>query len=297
MHWVLQENLFKETEWENLVGCLDRFNIPYSIHKVIPFVGELVPPVEPKDKKVICFGSYSMRRSAVKNNWQPGVYDLEPINFKVQLEHWGDLMLNADSVISRFEDAKFPISPYGICSAHAKKNAECSICAVELPELNAFIRPIEDSKVFAGRVFDYQEFTDWQRKVCVLEEDFGDSLTKDTLVQVCCPKKIYAEYRFWVVDGKLVTASLYKRGDRVIYSPNVDQHVWDFAQSVIKHGDITCSMGNSAWQPHRAWVLDVCETDEGMKIVEINTINASGFYAGNVTDIVMALETMERFAV
>lgn len=52
MHWILQTNLFNEAEWENLVGVLERFDIPYSVHKVIPFVGELVPPAEPKHRKV-----------------------------------------------------------------------------------------------------------------------------------------------------------------------------------------------------------------------------------------------------
>jgi hypothetical protein len=80
----------------------------------------------------------------------------------------------------------------------------------------------------------------------------------------------------------------------VIYSSDVDNHVKRYAESVIRHGDISLSMRTSAWQPHRAYVLDVCETPDGMKIVEINTINASGFYAGNVQDIVLALENMER---
>lgn len=268
MHWILQENLFKEQEWENLTAALERFNIPYSVHKVIPFIGELLPKAEPRQEKVVCFGSYSMRHTAKAEGWTPGVYDLEPINFQVQLEHWGDLMLNADSQVLPFKDVKF-------------KDI-------------AFIRPIEDSKVFAGKVFDQAEFEEWQRKVCVLEEDYGTSLTKDTLVQVCNPKVIYAEYRFWVVDKKIVTASLYKRGDTVMYSSTVDAHVHRFADSVIRHGDITLSMHTSAWQPHRAYVLDVCDTPDGMKIVEINTINAAGFYAGNVQDLVMALEGMEN---
>lgn len=269
MHWILQENLFNESEWDNLVACLERFSIPYSVHKVIPFIGELVPTPDIRDEKVICFGSYSMRHSAKKFNWNPGVYDLEPVNFQVQLERWGDLMLNADAKVVPFKDVKF--------------------------DDIAFIRPIEDSKVFAGRVFDQAEFEDWQHKVCILEEDYGNSLTKDTLVQVCKPKNIYAEYRIWVVDKQIVTYSLYKRGGRVLYSSVVDKHVLQFANRVIRHGDITLAVRTSAWQPHRAYVLDVCETPDGMRIVEINTINAAGFYAGNVQDIVMALESMERY--
>jgi hypothetical protein len=268
MHWILQNNLFNETEWENLVGTLERFKIPYSVHKVIPFIGELVPEPVIQEQKVICFGSYSMRHSAVKNNWTPGVYDLFLQNYLVQAAHWGDMMLNYDAIVVPFKNA--------------------------VVTEDTFIRPIDDSKYFTGKVFSAEEFTEWQTKVCVLEEDYGNSLTGETLIQICKPKKIYAEYRFWVVDRQIVTCSLYKRGDRVIYSSDVDNHVKRYAESVIRHGDITLSVYTSAWQPHRAYVLDVCETPDGMKIVEINTINASGFYAGNVQDIVLALENMER---
>jgi hypothetical protein len=277
MHWVLQENLFKETEWENLVGTLERFNIPYSVHKVIPFIGELMPPFHSKCpidnyKNVICFGSYSMRQAAQANEWTPGVYDLEPFNFEIQMEHWGDLMLNADSKVVPFKDVEF--------------------------DDIAFVRPIEDSKVFAGGIFDWKEFKTWQHNVCDLEEDYGNSLSKNTLVQVCNPKKIYSEYRFWIVNQQIVTASLYKRGGKVIYSSDVDSRFYGFVNMVLKtknrETDITTSMVNTGWRPHDAFVIDVCETPDGIKIVEINTINAAGFYAANVQDIVIALEEMEK---
>ena len=31
------------------------------------------------------------------------------------------------------------------------------------------------------------------------------------------------------------------------------------------------------------------------KVFQTNTINSSGFYAGNVTDLVLALEQMEKY--
>ena len=47
MHWILQTNLFKEDEWDQMVATLERFGLPYSVHKVIPFIGELVPVAQP----------------------------------------------------------------------------------------------------------------------------------------------------------------------------------------------------------------------------------------------------------
>lgn len=267
MHWILQQNLFKESEWENLVTTLERFNIPYSVHKVTPFIGELTPPAEPKHKKVICFGSYSMRHTSKKENWTPGVYDLFDINFLIQRQHWGDEMLNADSDVKAFKD-------------------------VILTE-PTFIRPIDDSKYFAGKVFDADEWNEWRAGIVDAGYDYGNSLTPETMVQVCKPKIIYAEYRFWIVDGQIATYSQYKRGNRVIYSSNVDNDVIRYASGVALAITLA-SRSPLPWLP-KAFVIDVCETPNGFKIVEINTINSAGFYAADVQALVMALENAENY--
>lgn len=289
MHWILQDNLFNEAAYKTLQETLERFDIPYSIHKVIPFIGEITPPHDEecqpkmssgrmcekgtkgciiKHKNVICMGSYSLRHAAKQAGWYPGVFDIEDQDFTVQMQHWGEYMLNADAVVSRFEDAVFT-------------------------EDLMFIRPTQDSKVFAGTVMDRDEFELWQKKVCVLEEDFGTSLTKNTMIQVCRPKKIYAEYRFWIVKGKIVTCSLYKRGDRVVYSSEVDQHVKDFVQQILRMqngASAIFAIDSDGWRPDEAFCIDVCETPEGMKVVEIGTVNSCGFYAANMTDLVLSLE-------
>jgi hypothetical protein len=61
-----------------MVETLDRFELPYSVHRVVPFVGELLPEPELTTDDVICIGSYSMRHAAKKYGWNPGVFDLEP---------------------------------------------------------------------------------------------------------------------------------------------------------------------------------------------------------------------------
>ncbi|WP_407305341.1 hypothetical protein, partial [Acinetobacter sp.] len=129
MHWILQNNLFNESAYQVLLETLERFNIPHSIHKVIPFIGELVPEPELDTKNVICMGSYSLRHSADKFGWNPGVFDLEPMDFLAQMMRWGKHMLNHDSVVNHFDNSYFP-------------------------EEEMFVRPIHDSKVFAGQVMN-----------------------------------------------------------------------------------------------------------------------------------------------
>src|SRR4051794_5559962 len=101
MHWLLQNNIFSETGWDTLVETLARFNIPFSEHKVVPFVGELQPEPQLNTRNVICFGSYAMRHIAKRNGWVPGVFDLQSVTFLEQNHHWGRLMLNhASEVVS-----------------------------------------------------------------------------------------------------------------------------------------------------------------------------------------------------
>lgn len=254
MHWILQNNIFNEAKYDELVETLTRFEIPFSMHKVVPFVGELDPVPMLDTKEVICIGSYSMRHAAKKYGWSPGVWDLEPFNFVLQLDAWHENMLNFDSRITKFKDAVFT-------------------------EDYQFVRPIDDSKHFAGKVFDKFEFIDFQKRIVESGEDWGYTLTPDTLVQVCTTKEIYREVRFWVVNGKVVTASVYKIGDRVTYYPNIDESIQKFAEEMI-----------SIWSPLKAFVIDIAETPDGYKVVEINTINSSGFYAADIQKLVSALD-------
>jgi hypothetical protein len=257
MHWVLQNNLFSEPGWDALVSTLERFGLSHSVHRVVPFVGELQPALELDHRNVICFGAYSLRHVALREGWSPGVFDLFEQDFERQRAHWGSHLLNADSVVCRFGDVRF--------------------------EGVKFIRPTNDSKSFAGRVFDPDEFVAWQRAVQTLTPEDGSTLTSDTEVQVATPVVIHAEYRYWVVDGVIVTRSLYKRGSRVFSSPEVDARIDAYVQARVEE-----------WQPHRAFVIDVCETTEGLRIVEINTLNAAGFYAADVQKLALFLQ--ERFS-
>jgi hypothetical protein len=256
MHWILQTNLFQEAEWARLVATLEQFDLPYSVHKVVPFVGTLEPAPVLQAAKAVCFGSYSMRHSAKENGWNPGVYDLFDQDFHAQKSAWGERMLNADSRVMAFQDVRL--------------------------DKPTFLRPIDDSKYFAGRVFDPDEFEDWRQRVCDLDEDYGTSLSPTTQVQLCTPKTIHAEYRFWIVGRGIATKSLYKLGRRVVYASDVDERMDHFVLQAV-----------ADWQPHRAFVIDVCDTPEGPRIVEINTLNAAGFYAGDIQRLVAALEDLE----
>ncbi|MBP6634197.1 MAG: ATP-grasp domain-containing protein [Kofleriaceae bacterium] len=262
MHWILQDSLFSPREWDTLVSTLDRLGLPHSSHKVVPFAGELVPTPTTTAGKVICLGSYALRHAARAAGWSPGVYDLDDVDFEVQRAHWGRHLLNADSVVVPFAQ-------------------------VELAAGAAwFVRPVADSKVFAGQVVhDLDAFRAWQRRVCELGhgDSDGATLRGDTLVQVAPVRELHAEYRFWIVGGRVATASEYRRGGEVVYREHRGgDALHAYAQARVEE-----------WQPHRAFCLDLADTPEGPAILEINTLNAAGFYAADLQRLIIALEDLE----
>lgn len=262
MHWIIQEGF---SDFIPLIETLERFNISYSLHKVVPFTGELVPEPKLDTNNVICFGSYSMRHTSKKYGWYPGIFDVGHHDFLVQRSHWGELMLNHDSKILPIRDVWL--------------------------ERNSFIRPIDDSKTLNGRVWTPEEFAEWKPK--------AKDILWDLIVQISPVKEIWSEYRFWIVDERIITASQYKIGDRVSYPPIVDQRFHNFALGVagsefylLPHAERQTRYTGRKWRPEKAFVLDLCETPDGIKIVEINTINSAGLYAADVQKLVMALHSM-----
>ena len=111
------------------------------------------------------------------------------------------------------------------------------------------------------------------------DNQYFSELSKDQLIQVGTVKKIYKEARIWIVGSKVVTSSYYRYGANVEYTENVEPEGLEFAQSMV-----------DLYQVADSFVMDICLTPDGWKIVEINCINCSGFYKGDMQRVLIALE-------
>lgn len=259
MHWLLQENTYNEPGWATLKNVLEKTNTPHSEHKVIPFVGDLMPDIN-IDGPVVCIGTYSLRHVAKKKGWTPGVWDLEPHTYDHCCAKWKNEMLNYDAKMFKLKELFSYIEPNSYY----------------------FIRPNGDNKYFAGGVKATSDIEYIHKCVANLKDDeiyYGLSMETDIVLNEV--HEIYSEYRNWIIDGKIATSSMYKQGDKVLYSDEVDSEVIEYVKTMI---DI--------WQPERAFVIDVAKTERGMKIVEINTLNAAGFYAADTYKLFEAIESM-----
>ena len=257
MHWVVQTNLFNEHNYANLIDQLERGQIPFSPVKIVPFVHLLEPDVNPEGP-VFCIGTLTMSEVARRKGWSPGSFWNEQHDFVHWREHYGTNLLNYDSVVCRFAD-------------------------VPKIDKSFFIRPCDDTKSIVGHVVNWSAYKEWRDRIATLGDTYS-TLTSDTMVTVAPVKQILREYRFFVIDGVVVTGSLYKIGRQAHHSPDVDPDVWSYAQRMV-----------DTWQPARGFVIDIALTAEGPKVIEINCLNSAGFYSIDMSKLVQAVERMEGY--
>jgi hypothetical protein len=152
----------------------------------------------------------------------------------------------------------------------------------ETPEF--FIKPTTQTKAFTGTVCTWPQYTKWRERILQGDSSGYFGLTPATEVLYGPVHQIDREYRFFVVDGKVTTGSLYREDGvyRVIpffnspwYRDDVERFVQD-----------RCA----EWQPNRTFCLDTAVVQGYNKILEINCINSSGLYECDAVAIVAALE-------
>ena len=67
--------------------------------------------------------------------------------------------------------------------------------------------------------------------------------------------------------------------EKPLLSSEIPKYVINYVQTII-----------DKWLPSPSVVIDIALTDKGLKIIEFNNINSSGFYAIDVAKYVCAIE-------
>lgn len=252
MFYVIQENVFREENYNKIFDVMKRLKLPYEILR-FDKNGDFNPLMN-RRKDVFVFGSVRAARLACDKEWTPGSFYGKNHDFQIYKDYYKKNLLNYDSLLKDIAD---PI--------------------VWEPNEVKFIRPTKDSKVFNGKLYSKVK---WEDTVQMVKEKYLGVMPPVT-IQVSSPKKIYKEARVWIVDGRVVTSSYYKFGDNVAWTEDVEPEGLEFAQRMA-----------DLYKVAKAFVMDICLTPDGWKIVEINCINCSGFYRGDLQKLVMALEDL-----
>jgi hypothetical protein len=258
MQWLLQK--FEDTQ--KLADALEQRGIAYTWHKVVPFVGDLVPePAVGNPNKVVMFGAYTLWRYAQAKGLRPGVFKLRPFVYETA---WHPYLLNgADAQFLTLQDI-----PHQLPSG----------------DKDWFFRPVDDSKEVPGNVKSADKIIRLAQSVLALSESEipNGSLRHDTRLMLSTPAAISQEWRLWAVNGQIVTYSLYKDAGRVVYRHHIDTDALAFGQMLV---DANPNYAD-------AYVIDICRSPDGLRMLETNCINAAGFYAGDLSMLVQAINDL-----
>lgn len=256
-YWLVQSNLINQEDYIEIVKAMKACKAKWRSVKCKPFSKEVLRlPDKYRELPICILGSVNLSKWG-KEKSLPGVWWNDNFNFVVQKSIYKEHMLNYDSIVCRLGD----VEPY---------------------KGERFIRPVDDGKAFTGEIIDNNCFVEWQERIQQFNTD--DQVNPSTMVMVSSVKDIYREYRFFIVDGKVVTGSLYNEDDRRIRREvdftDVDMAVTNFVNDRIKE-----------WVPDRVFVIDIAVLRNGdTKVIEINNANGSGFYKCNIGEFIRAVD-------
>ena len=261
INWILQKNITKPEVLDRIKDCLQREDESWEEIKIIPFSKEL-PPLKRLDAFNVIYGSTTFMINAFNNkDYHKGVfYNPEKFQVKNYVDTWGSEVLNSDGRLIKLSEFK----------------------AIQSPDNQKwFIRPNHDSKEFGGRLGFYKELREWINKIIKLDlPDFNS----ETEIWYSSPKEIEKEWRLFVVDNKIISASKYmEKGELNTSEKDIPESMLNFAKKLIDKYFLS-----------EVYVMDIAKVDNSYKLIECNCFNGTGFYDHDIELIVSSVNEMIR---
>lgn len=252
MFFLVQANVYLDPDHYKIFDALEELNIDYDVINIPPLAEKIDFETDRKD--VFVYGSVTIARLARQNTgWFPGSFYGGNHLYEVYSGYYGENLLNSKVSVQKISE-------------------EMSWAKDEIK----FIKPYDEAKIFTGRVFSE---TEWQDFVFEALRSSSNRITENSVIQVSEAKQTVKEARLWIVGRQIIDAGYYKFDDRAPFEEKVPEDGLAFAREMLRLFNL-----------EEAFVMDICLTDEGWKIVEINCINSSGFYPNtNVKSIIKAL--------
>jgi ATP-grasp domain, R2K clade family 3 len=224
-------------------------------------VVQLGLPVEPAARPladgdcVLGYGTFPFARQIqLHRRWTPGAWcDPSNLDCTTYFAYFGKFLLNQ----------RYSILP----GVEAIRQRDW-LFAVFGHEGELFARPAGCHKVFTGR--------------CFYRDDFASALGPTrydpaTLVVVAAPREIGREWRLVVAEGRVVAASQYAVESHKCVEPGCPDQVRAFAHAML---------AEVRWRPGPIFLVDVCESDGGLWLVELNGFSTSWLYQCDLVAVV-----------
>ena len=256
IRWVIQKNLIAENDLKQIQDTCKKMGVEFEEVVVVPFSPE-IPQFTIDDKENIYFGATTFINNVYKTYNKPvGVFfDENAFSMENYLEKWGEHMLNYGAKITTFKEL--------LQDPHDNEDL-------------LFIRPDADDKSFNGEIWKFGDIKDWHTRFTKCD---AVNLTENTKILAGEAYNISKEWRNYIIDGKVITSSLYREDFRLKKSNQ------DIPADMIQFVEDRCK----EYQPHEIFVMDVALCGGDYYIIECGCWNSVGFYASDVLKNVMAI--------
>jgi len=246
MKFAIQHNLMNAAQLRQVDGATAKY--PRVFVGCIPFSHEITCE-EPLDGvNYIPYGSTLFTSIAAERKWKGLHLDLSTMNYRAWCENRDD-MLNSGTM------------PVRDAVEFLRQN----------PDSRWFTRPSADLKQYSGYVGDANSIADHFESMMGAVGGGSYYMPPDAEVVLSEPQEILAEWRWFIVDRKIVSGSMYRAHGQLRLMEELEPAVVKQAQRFA-----------DKWLPHDCVVMDLAYTVDDVKVIEFNCINASGFYRNDI---------------
>ncbi|HKB37616.1 MAG TPA: ATP-grasp domain-containing protein [Gemmataceae bacterium] len=214
---------------------------------------------------VIGYGTFPFARQIqLHHPWVPGAWcNAENLDCSVYFAHFEKFLLNQHHAILpgieaiRQVDSLF--SKFG-------NNDE------------VFARPTSCHKLFVGRR--------------ITRDSFATALAPtrydpESLVVIAAPKPLGTEWRLVVIGDRVIAASQYARSGTRDITPGCPEEVRSFSERMLSE---------VRWRPDPIFMMDICESEGRLWLVELNSFSCSWLYRCDLTAVVAEASELARQA-
>lgn len=252
MYYLIQKNVFQDERYEEIFRVVRELNLPHEEISFHPNSENFDLKTSRKD--LFVYGSVKLAKVTRDFDWTPGSFYGNNHEYEKYSSGYGSNLLNFGSIIRAFsQDFEWEDNQ------------------------TLFVKPSTDAKVFTGKVFTKPEWKDFVYNT--LNSGGNARINANTAIQISPSHHVIKEARVWIVNRKIVTSSYYLFHGNTEYEETVSESGLSFAQEMARLYNVA-----------DAYVMDICETFDGWKIMEVNCINSAGFYKADVKKIILALE-------
>lgn len=265
--WLLEPEVFDEDE-DSVIAALKKLAVPHVVCKFGRDYASYIKDFAEEDC-VVFHGSFQFARQVEQTaKWIPGVYcNKQKLDCLYYYPRIGKHLLNSH----------YMMLPFGELNRRKNELFDFAGFGPGEPAPVVFIRPSSGLKSFTGKVVMEEN---WDKDVKLMA--FYDVLP-EALVVAASAYQINHEWRTVVVDGKVVAAAQYKKGNDFCRITGAPSEVMQYAQQVVDE---------TKFDPDPAWTLDICDVNKELKVVEVGSLSCAGFYGADPELIIPAVNAV-----